>query len=145
MQNLKDYLGPFTLHPRENFIFSLPHAICLMGVIQVLFIGSGAGNSVGLPEILHVIGAYLPNSTFIPFGFTAGAWDAEVGNWESTLLFSQCYSGPVMENLTMGPKWDQSQCSREKSNDYNYKTISCQNFRDMMFIQELRNKGNRMA
>lgn len=80
MQNLKDYLGPFTLHPRENFIFSLPHAICLMGVIQVLFIGSGAGNSVGLPEILHVIGAYLPNSTFIPFGFTAGAWDAEVGN-----------------------------------------------------------------
>lgn len=50
-----------------------------------------------------------------------------------------------MKNLTMGPKWDQSQWSREKGNDYNYKTKSCQNFRDTMFIQELRNKGNRMA
>lgn len=69
----KDRLSPVTLHPQQNFIFSLPHAICPMGVIQVLFIGSGTENSVGLPEILHVTGAYLPNSAFIPFGFTAGA------------------------------------------------------------------------
>lgn len=62
MQYLKDRLGSVTLHPQENFIFSLPHAICLMGVIQVLFIGSGAENSVGLPEVLHVTCAYLPNN-----------------------------------------------------------------------------------
>lgn len=88
MQNLKDRLGPVTLHPQVNSISSLPHAIGLMGIIQILFLGSGAEDSVGLPEILHVTSVYLLNSAFIPFGFTAGAWYVEVAGGELRVNFA---------------------------------------------------------
>ena len=71
--------------PRIILLLSLPHVICLMGVTEGLFFGSRAENSVGLPGILHVPGAY---NVLILCDFAARAQDAEVAGGKLRVSFA---------------------------------------------------------